>query len=131
MNDCGCIERNQPIEFPISEQVNVITNTPFILEIPYSDYSCQLKEKIICNFNDILSELECGILPDLSFLLEEISSLDVDTWQSQISKIDPKNIVYHDHCSKEEDDGGDGEHTKCIDVYVIEPEETLVMKTLI
>lgn len=37
-----------------------------------------LKEKVICEFTKIISDLEMGIQTDLEFLLEEISAITLD-----------------------------------------------------
>ena len=36
-----------------------------------------LKKKVICEYNEILRQLECGIQPDIENLLEEISLIDI------------------------------------------------------
>jgi hypothetical protein len=38
----------------------------------------ELKNKIICEFLGIIDNLECGIRPDLEFLLEEISLVEIE-----------------------------------------------------
>lgn len=71
MKSCRCNPVQEPFEFPIIEKnIN--------LKLCVEDYSepcdlCELKEKIICDFQSIIRKLECGIQPDLEFLLEEIS----------------------------------------------------------
>ena len=72
MKTCCCDNKiHEQIEFPIEEDINQD------LEL-YSD--CfnisnldDLKLKIIQDFLNIVNKLECGIQPDLEFLLQEIS----------------------------------------------------------
>lgn len=67
-----CNPTSQIIEFPI-----VDTNFPDINihKCFCQNYEelCKLKQKIICEYWDIIHKLNCGILPDLEFLLQEIS----------------------------------------------------------
>jgi len=44
---------------------------------PLEHNICELKEKIIYEYLDIINKLECGIQEDLEFLLEEISLVDI------------------------------------------------------
>lgn len=72
MKNCRCNPISEPFEFPIIDKEN---NTDIHIEDYYPDLCnlCELKEKIICDFQSIISKLECGIQPDLEFLLEEVS----------------------------------------------------------
>lgn len=82
MNKCGCIPVQEKIEFPIIDPTNIINpnnNSSSLIE-DYNppcqrDTLCDLKNKIIKDFRKILFQLECGIQPDLEFLLQEISLL--------------------------------------------------------
>lgn len=74
--NCGCIEldfRLKEFEIldPIIKQLNV--------HLDISDVSNlqELKEKVICEYFKIINQLECGTQPDLEFLLEEISLIDI------------------------------------------------------
>lgn len=58
VKDCKCNQNSSDFKIPD------YLNTSSIAE---------LKQKIICEFQDILQKLNCGIQPDLEFLLEEIS----------------------------------------------------------
>ena len=77
MKQCGCNPTQEPFEFPISSCNcgSNINNQDFDIK----DYYCELddifelKQKIICDFQDVIDKLECGIQPDLEFLLQEIS----------------------------------------------------------
>lgn len=72
INNCGCKDFSpKPIEFPIIDTEDEKTYIKFY----YPDVNdlCELKQKTINNFLDIFKKLECGIQPDLEFLLEEIS----------------------------------------------------------
>lgn len=74
MKQCGCNPIQEPYEFPIL--TNSENNSPNIyIEDYYSNINslCELKKKIICDFYSIINKLECGIQPDLEFLLQEIS----------------------------------------------------------
>lgn len=72
MKDCRCNPIQEPFEFPIIDKNDD-------LDIHIEDYFpnqsnlCELKEKIIYDFCAIISKLNCGIQPNLEFLLEEIS----------------------------------------------------------
>ena len=68
---CNNTNLNSPIEFPIENNDNqevYIDN--YCIE---TNNLCELKNKIIQDFLAIVNKLECGIQPDLEFLLEEIS----------------------------------------------------------
>lgn len=74
--NCGCIQldfklREFEIPDPIAKKLDIH------LEIPDPNNLQELKEKIICEYSRIIHQLECGIQPDLEFLLEEISLIDI------------------------------------------------------
>lgn len=71
MNRCGCNPKPEPYEFPIID----IQQDNILLPQNQVDYDniCQLKQKTISEFLDIIDQLECGKQPSLEFLLEEIS----------------------------------------------------------
>lgn len=79
MNNCGCNPIQEKFEFPIIdiENISTITNSSSLID----DYNpscsnndiCELKKKIVLEFKKILKQLECGIQPDLEFLLQEMS----------------------------------------------------------
>lgn len=81
--NCGCNHIvQQPYEFPIfdndSELLKDVKEFDISAQYPGTSTLCELKEKIICDFYKILDQLECGIQPDLEFLLEEISFVHYD-----------------------------------------------------
>lgn len=75
MRGCGCNPIPVPYEFPINDSISSNIGSDVIFEsIDLNQGTiCELKQKIICDFYNILRKLECGIQPDLEFLLEEIS----------------------------------------------------------
>lgn len=67
-------------EFEISNDIivsssNISSNIKIPIE-PITDID-QLKEKVICEYLYIISELEKGNTPNLEFILEEISLIDL------------------------------------------------------
>lgn len=75
IRDCRCHTiDNTYKEFEINDSCSKKPKSGGIKipQIEDSDLS-GLKNKIICEYEDIISKLECGIQPDLEFLLEEIS----------------------------------------------------------
>lgn len=76
--NCGC---NDPthhyIEFHIRGHIDK-TSSPSI-QLPREDSRIdELKDKIICEYLNIIDKLECGIQEDLRTLLEEISVLEIN-----------------------------------------------------
>lgn len=75
MTNCGCREiSHDPIEFKIQDynpQVHINCG-PLLPNTNEEDW-CKLQNKIICDFEDIIKQLECGIQPDIEIILEEIS----------------------------------------------------------
>ena len=71
---CGCKSINNQFEFPILDDINNV-NLDLIIEEYYPNVNslCELKNKVICEYKDIINKLNCGIQPDLEFLLQEIS----------------------------------------------------------
>lgn len=75
-NRCGCNPVSEPFEFQIQD--NIITRNEHIRELfPLVNDINELKNKVICEYNNIINKLECGIQLDLEFLLEEISLIDI------------------------------------------------------
>lgn len=75
-SNCGCIELNSRYqEFPIPDSIVIYPK----LNIPKINLNelQSLKDKIICEYYEILRQLECGIQPDIENLLEEISLIDI------------------------------------------------------
>jgi len=81
MNRCGCNPVPEPFEFKIPEKVKVVKDVKFprLPELfPLVNDLRELKNKIICEYLEIIDNLECGIRPDLEFLLEEISLVEIE-----------------------------------------------------
>ena len=77
--NCGCREiPHEPFEFKIKTQPTNITPNIHLMNNNDKDW-CRLKTKIICDFHDIIRQLECGIQPDIELLLEEISLMYINT----------------------------------------------------
>ena len=71
MKHC-CNPTQEQFEFPILENCYIINNQNLHIKDFNSNNLCELKLKIICDFQDIIDKLECGIQPDLEPLLQEI-----------------------------------------------------------
>ncbi len=83
MKQCGCNPIPQPFEFPVTTcncGLGIVQDLD-IKEDCSSEFDnlCELKQKIINDFQDILNKLQCGIQPDLEFLLQEISLVYINT----------------------------------------------------
>lgn len=74
MNRCGCNPRQDPFEFSLEDSKG-LTGSKFKFKklFPYIQDTEKLKEKIICEYMEILDKLECGIQLDLESLLQKIS----------------------------------------------------------
>ena len=74
---CRCNPKPEPIEFPISDSLKDkgIRGIPELF--PVDNNICELKQKIIQEYLQIIDNLECGIQNSLEFLLEEISLIDI------------------------------------------------------
>ena len=79
MNCCKCCKPIIPIfEFELGDDIFISNVKDVNLQIvPETDIDL-LKDKIICEYKLIISELERGHKPDLEFLLEEISVVDIE-----------------------------------------------------
>lgn len=69
---CKCIEVQRIYEFPIIDKR--------IIYYPNKRDSIddiELKKKIICEYNKIIDQLECGKHPDLEEILEEMSLIEI------------------------------------------------------
>lgn len=65
-------------EYDISDDIFISKRQDINLPIqPETDIDL-LKDKIICEYKLIISKLEQGHKPDLEFLLEEISAVDLE-----------------------------------------------------
>lgn len=74
-----CCESILPYrESELTEDIFLATKTNLQIPlIPETDIDL-LKDKIICEYKWIISELEKGHTPELEFLLEEISAVDIE-----------------------------------------------------
>ena len=79
MSCCRCCRPLIPIfEFEISNDIFISSVKNINIPItPETDIDL-LKDKIICEYKSIISELEQGHKPDLEFLLEEISVVSLE-----------------------------------------------------
>ena len=88
MNRCGCNPTPEPFEYTIKQKTGKIRNGDFRQLFPIEIDVDELKEKLICEFEEILDKLECGLHPDLEFLLEDLS------WIYIKEKIFENNAIY-------------------------------------
>ena len=75
---CHCNPTPSPFEFQISKspiKSKTLKGLPELFPIEHN--LCELKQKIIQEYLQIIDKLECGIQKDLEFLLEEISLIDI------------------------------------------------------
>ena len=72
MNRCGCNPIQEPFEYTIKENSRKKINGNFKELFPIEIDVNKLKEKLICEFEEILDKLECGLHPELEFLLEDL-----------------------------------------------------------
>lgn len=74
-----CIPINQDFEFPINNNILTVNDKISInINDDYTDIEL-LKNKIICDYQKLLTELYKGKKPDISTILEEISIVDLDS----------------------------------------------------
>lgn len=79
MDNCLChIPDYNYREYPITDDVKINNSS---IQIPtFNGINIEeLKNKVICEYGGIIQQLECGIQPDLEFLLEEISLIEMNT----------------------------------------------------
>lgn len=79
MSCCKCCPPIIPIfEFDLTNDIFISSVKDINISImPETDIDL-LKDKIICEYKLILSELERGHRPNLEFLLEEISAVELE-----------------------------------------------------
>lgn len=82
MDNCRCNPIQEPFEFPVGN--NILSFSKIILEKECEENIDELKEKAICDFLHIIKKLECGIQPNLEFLLQEISLIYIYEWNNNI-----------------------------------------------
>ena len=80
--NCGCNDpTNHYIEFHICGSIEKTSSSS--IQLPRGDsHIDELKDKIICEYFNIIDKLECGIQEDLRTLLEEISLLEINEEES-------------------------------------------------
>lgn len=65
------------IEYEI-DNYNILPINNSTIILPTQDVElCPLKQKVICEYQKIISELEKGKKPSLTFLIDEISSITI------------------------------------------------------
>ena len=77
LTNCGCLDIDNGYK---ETKIPPIPRKPTLkLTIPSNSNNeiQELKDKVICEFLEIIKQLECGIQPNLEFLLEEISLIDI------------------------------------------------------
>ena len=81
-----CNPMFEPFEFKIPSNVKIINSNIKLPDFPELDLDC-LKKEVNCLFLEVLSQLECGILPELEELLEKISFIDIsENWQFHVAQ---------------------------------------------
>lgn len=75
-NGCGCIQPGIQFEEYQFKDKLITKGCKLDLGIPRPNLICELKEKVICDYDQILQDLECGKHPELEFILQEISLID-------------------------------------------------------
>lgn len=88
MNRCGCNPVSEPFEYTIKQNLGKKANGNFKELFPLEVNLDELKENLICEFEEILDKLECGLHPDLEFLLRDISQIYIK------EKIFENNAIY-------------------------------------
>ena len=73
MNRCGCNPIQEPFEYSLNPNLKRTNNYKFNELFPIQIDRDKLKDKLICEFEEILDKLECGLHPDLEPLLEDLS----------------------------------------------------------
>ena len=64
-------------EFEINDDIFISNSSDLIPIEPETDIDL-LKDKVICEYKKIISDIERGQRPDIEFLLEEISAIDIE-----------------------------------------------------
>lgn len=78
MTRCGCNPIPEPFEFKIKDRRSLNNSNISLIELfPQENNLQELKNKIIYEYLKVIDNLECGIHPDLEFLLEEISLVEI------------------------------------------------------
>ena len=87
MTNCGCREISRtPIEFNIEDHPQVHINCGPILPNTNDCDLDILQNKIICDFQKVIKQLECGIQPDIETILEGISLIFMNSCGYNVAK---------------------------------------------
>lgn len=89
MTNCGCREiSHEPLEFKLQDccHPQVYTNCGPLLPNENDIDLCKLQNKVICEFKDVIKQLECGIQPDIETILEDISLIFMNSCGYNIAK---------------------------------------------
>lgn len=78
-NPCGCTIYKKYIEEQIEGRIN--RSDPKIVLPRDREPLCNIKKKVISDICGILKKLECGIQPDLELVLQEISFIEINTYE--------------------------------------------------
>lgn len=76
MTRCGCNPIPEQFEFKIQNREDLKSQISFELFSQENNLQ-ELKSKIVTEYLKIIDNLECGIHPNLEFLLEEISLVEI------------------------------------------------------
>lgn len=77
-NPCGCTLYKQYIEEQIQGRIQ--SDPEIVLRRPTTPI-CDLKRKVISDVYRLLKQLECGVQPDLELILQEISLIEINTYE--------------------------------------------------
>lgn len=95
MNRCGCNPVPKPFEYTIEENSRKKIRGDFKELFPIEINLDKLKEKLICEFEETLDKLECGLHPDLEFLLQDISWIYIKEkiFENNVINVLPSNYI--------------------------------------
>lgn len=105
LTNCGCREiSHEPIEFKIDEcHPQVYASCGPLLPNSNEIDWCKLQSKVICGFEKVVKQLQCGIQPDIEIILEEISLIFMNTCGYNVAKkmystdIEEDYFLRHNH----------------------------------
>ena len=81
---CGCKPIIEPIEFEIPDSNNINTISADVKFPEEESDLCELKSKVICDYINVIQNLECGRFSDLEILLEEISYIEITEYDRTV-----------------------------------------------
>ena len=95
MNRCGCNPVPEPFEYAITKNLGKNLGGKFNELFPVETDLDELKEKLICEFEEILDKLECGLHPDLEFILRGLSQIYIKEkiFENNATYIPPANYI--------------------------------------